>query len=302
MTFDRGGLEMWERVDSRSSSEEVESASVTFLYIIRGSTSDVLVKNYLIAKSPLVHDGMKRESATIKPLALDWWEGTVKYTWKEEEDKDEEGWPKPVYNFDTKGGTFHVSHSLETLLRVSATGDVAPNFEGGIGVTKDKIDGVDVVIPKLSFSETHHFPIEYVTGEFIKNLSRATGKTNSDTFRTFEPGELLFLGANGTKGETDISVTYGFEASQNMENFKVAGVTVTKKNGHDYLWTYNTDQSDSSSGATVNKLRAVYVEKIYESTSFHDALGLPDHLTPKQRKSAMRKDRARQRNAAAGGA
>jgi len=298
MAFDRGGLELWERVDSRSSEENVDSASITFNYIIRGSTSDILVKNFLIAKSPILHDGMKRESASIKPLGQDWWEGEVKYTWKESEDKDEDGWPKPVYSFDTKGGTFHVSHSIKTVAQHSTTGEPPPSFDGGIGVTKDKINGVDIVIPKLSFQETHHFPIEEVDGDFIKTLSRSTGKTNSDTFRTFEPGELLFLGASGSKGETDVSVTYGFEASQNVEAMKIGSVADVSKKGHDYVWTYYTDQADSSSGATVNKLRAVYVEQIYDSVSFHDALGLPDHLTPKQRKSAMRKDRARQRNAA----
>ena len=300
MVFDRGGLEMWERVESRETEEGVDTASITFNYIIRGSTSDLAVKKYLIAQTALLYDGMKRESASIKPLGEDWWEGEVRYTWKEAEDKDDEGWPKPSYSFDTKGGTFHISHSIKTTGTHSATGEPAPNFDGGIGVTKDKIDGVDVIIPKLSFQETHHFPLEYVTAEFLKDLARATGKVNSDTFRTFAPGELLFLGASGSKGESDVAITYGFEASQNNAGLTVGNVNQISKKGHEYLWTYYTDQADSSSGATVNKLRAVYVEQVYEEISFTASLGLPDHVTPKQRKSIMRKDRARARNAAAG--
>ena len=68
MVFDRGGLEMWERVESRETEEGVDTASITFNYIIRGSTSDLAVKKYLIAQTALLYDGMKRESASIKPL------------------------------------------------------------------------------------------------------------------------------------------------------------------------------------------------------------------------------------------
>ena len=296
MAFDRGGLELWESVQSRASNESTKSADVTFNYIIRGTTSDVVAKKFLISKSPALHDGMKMESASVTPISLDWWSGDVKYTWKEEKEKDEKGWPKPTYSFDTKGGTFHISHSLKTVDKVSATGEPSPDFDGGINVTKDKVEGLDVVIPKLSFSETHHYPIDQVDGDFLKNLSRATGKTNSDNFRTFEPGELLFLGASGSKGETTVPVTYSFEASENMKNFKVGPINIERKDGHHYLWTFNTDQSDSESGSTVNKLRAIYVGQIYGEIAFA-SLGLPDHRTTKQRKSALRKERARERNA-----
>jgi len=292
MAFDRGGLEMWERVESRTTDEATDSASITFNYIIRGSTDDIAVKKHLITKTTLSYDGMKRESCNIKPLGQDWWEGEVKYTWKEAEDKDDKGWPLPSYSFDTKGGTFHVSHSIKTVKSYSATGDPAPQFDGGIGVTKDKIDGVDVIIPKLSFQETHHFPLDKVDGEFLKDLARATGKVNSDTWRTFAPGELLFLGASGSKGESDVAVTYGFEASENNNALTVGGIANIAKKGHEYLWTYYTDQSDSSTNTTVNKLRSVYVEQVYESTSFRTSLGLPDHVSRSTRKSIMRKDRA----------
>ena len=287
MAFDRGGMDIWEHVDSRASDEQLDSATITFKYIVRGTKNDIVAKNYLIMKTSALYDGMRRESASIKNLGYDsntsdWWEGTVKYSWKKN-DRDDENWPLPVYSFDTSGGMFKITHSIETKEKISATGEQAPDFDGGIHVSKDKIDGVDVVIPKLGFSETHHVPFSTVTGSFVKDLARATGKTNSDVFRTFAAGELLFLGCSGTKGDTDVTLQYKFEASQNMENQKVGSVTIESKQGHDYVWTYFSDQQDSLSGLTVNKLRAVYVEKIYESISFSEVLKLADHTNQDDR-------------------
>jgi len=294
MVFNRGGLEIWERLETRNSEEGLKSASVEFNYIIRGSSNDVLVKNFLIAKSPTEYDGMSIESVSIKPMSVQtggvdsWWEGTVKYTWAAKEKNDDEGWPLPTYSFDTSGGTFHISTSLMTIGSIPAPGTGnPPNFEGAIGVSKDKVQGVDIVLPKLGFSETHKFPVDTITGPFIKGLARATGRTNSDNFRTFKPGELLFLGATGQKSDTDVSVTYKFEASENMVDYKLGNVTIPRKDGHHYLWTHYTDQTDDSTGTTQNKLRAAYVEQIYDTCNFSQTLALPDHPTRKRRRRPL---------------
>ena len=148
----------------------------------------------------------------------------------------------PEVTFTTIGEKQHLTHAKDTLAtwsyRLDRTGQPVkvPNYGNAIGVSQDgKIGGVDVTIPKLEFTETWRIQKRIVTPEYIKFIADNTGKMNNDKWRTFEPGELLFLGATGsqtwrklpvTEGNawgltlTDWKISYSFRCSPN-ENIKV---------------------------------------------------------------------------------
>jgi len=68
-----------------------------------------------------------------------------------------------------------------------------------IGVTDTGVEGVEIVVPVYNFSETHYLPDGQVTQGYKLTLFGLTGKVNNGSFRGFAAGEVLFLGASGSK-------------------------------------------------------------------------------------------------------
>jgi hypothetical protein len=81
-------------------------------------------------------------------------------------------------------------------------------------VTADGVDGVDITVPVYQFSETHYFSNAQVTGAYKGAIFSCTGKTNAGGFKGFAPGEVLFLGATGSKRgdgpDDDWEITFRF--------------------------------------------------------------------------------------------
>jgi len=239
-------------------------------YAVTGTSNSQIVLGLVFGASPTVFNYLPRGDVSITPTDHEVWECTVSYKMPDEEEENEDI-DRPGFNFDTSGGTFHISHSLETLQSYSAIEtQPPPNFKGGINVSKDEIKGSDVIIPALRFTETHKFPAANITPTFIKNLARNTGKTNDAEWRGFEKGELLFMGCSGTYEDVVCSITYTFRASENIEELSVPPFEDIAKGGHELLWIFYVDEEDDDAGELIKGPRAAYVERIYEEFDFAD--------------------------------
>ena len=180
--------------------------------------------------------------------------------------------PEPLYTFDTGGGTQHLTQSIKTAGKFPSD---APDYGGAIGYDGENVNGVDIVQPVMNFAETHYFTQGKVTTTFKRKVAELTGKVNSDAFRGYDPGEVLFLGASGTlRGDKSTSlweINYRFAVSPNRKQFNVGAISVSSKKGWDYMWVRYTDKPDN--GKVLKKPSSVYVEQVYESGSL-SSLGL----------------------------
>jgi hypothetical protein len=91
---------------------------------------------------------------------------------------------------------------------------------------------------------------------------------NSAPWRGYLAGEVLFVGASGSKKNQDQpwEITYKFQVSETRRNFKVGVITVTEKRGWDYLWCqYRSAVAD---GKWVKQVVGVYIEQVYEEMLF----------------------------------
>jgi len=71
-----------------------------------------------------------------------------------------------------------------------------------------------------------------VTPAYKTTLFALTGTVNSGAFEGFAAGEVLFLGASGSKrGEEDWEITYRFAASPNATDIQVGHIVVAAKKG-----------------------------------------------------------------------
>jgi len=223
----------------------------------------------LASAAPVLYDGLVRQSLHIERTAEEVWEGSVRYGMKEPPETGDS-----TYQFDTGGGTQHITQGLETVGSYAPPGKVPPNFRGAIGVTHDNVEGVDVTVPVYNFSETHYVATAQVTGAYKAALFLLTGRVNGAAFRGFAAGEVLFLGASGSKrGEDDWEISFRFAASPNVTGLTVGDIQNIDKKGWEYLWIRYADEEDDAAKVLVKKPIAAYVERVYEDGDF-EGLGI----------------------------
>ena len=171
------------------------------------------------------------------------------------------------FDFDTTGGQTTIRQSFGT--RKYGTG---PSFAGLINCQNGKVDGVDITIPTMTFSITRSFVT--ITNAYRNLLHRMTGKVNNGAFFGTAAGETLFMGAQGRKAGRELwRVRFAFACSENVANLPIAGgaITVTRKDGWEYLWTYFEEEEES--GRLIPRPKAAYVEQVYGLADFA-ALGI----------------------------
>ena len=212
------------------------------------------------------------ESYSVSYLGDDAWQVTAQYQKMGAEDAERPTPLKRSRSFDTTGGTQHLTQAKSE----TRYGTGAPDMQMAIGVDSNGVNGVDVVIPQLQWSENYDVPSTYVTDAYIRGVSEITGRTNASTFRTFAAGEVLFMGCTGSHewddqaGNGPWSLSYRFVASTNVTAQQVGTMSVNKK-GHEYLWVR---YEDTVAGETlIKKPKYAYVNKVYDSGSF-DSLGI----------------------------
>jgi hypothetical protein len=142
------------------------------------------------------------------------------------------------------------------------------------------VQGVDIVIPALTWTETYDVPSVYVSSAYIVSLSKVTGTVNNAAFRGFPAGEVLFLGASGSqewderKGDGPWTLSYKFVQSPNagpqqtIPALTIGSISGIQKKGHEYLWIRYED--NVSNNSLVKEPKFVYVNKVYRETNFSD--------------------------------
>jgi len=229
---------------------------------------------------------LRAESYSVSYLGDDAWQVSISYEKQGAEDDDQRDPLKRSRSFDTSGGSQHVTQSLENVTvltgpsgqtTITTSGEAkfpstAPTMNGAIGVDGTSVNGVDIVIPALTWTETYDVPHAYITSAYIKAVAGLTGSVNKSAFRTFSAGEVLFMGCSGSqewddqRGNGPWTLSYKFVASPNVTNQTIGDITGIAKKGHEYLWVRYEDSV--SSNELVKKPKAVYVNKVYREGEF----------------------------------
>lgn len=212
---------------------------------------------------------LRAESYSVTYLGDDAWQVQVDYIKEGAEDGDQP--LKRSRSFDTTGGTQHITQAHEET-KYAKSGDEAPSQQNAIAVDDSGVNGVDIVVPQLCWTETYDVPNAYVTNEWIKGVAGITGTTNDAPFRSFSSYEVLFVGCSGSqewddqKGRGPWSLSFRFIASKNVYDQTIGDITGVTKLGHDYLWVRYESAVDAKT--LIKKPKHVYVNKVYKSANF----------------------------------
>lgn len=223
--------------------------------------------------------GMKLDEVEVmERVNADTWKVKAIYAANEDGDGDDDGNGEDEtvsFAFDTGGGTMHRNQSIQTRSKFP---NDAPDYNGAIEVDNEgNVNGVDVTMPVLNFTETHTLPGSRVTTAYKKTVAALTGTVNSSSFRGFASGEVLFLGASGTKRSKKPNapweITFRFAVSPNESQVKVGELKIANKYGWDYLWVRYADKVAENKKNVIKKPVAAYVEQVYPAGDFGN-LGL----------------------------
>ncbi len=240
------------------------------VYLITGADSVNTAYNELsVAADPTFGD------LVLDDVEVEEIEGTERYIGRAKYAAVSLSGGSSVFGFDTTGGTQHITQSLETVSKTPAS---APDYKQAIGVTEDSVEGVDVSAPQFAFEKRKLIPHDNMTTAYIGNIYALTGSINaapisievdSGLTLSFAAGELLFLGASGSRsseGHWDLS--FRFAASPNAVNLPIGDITVAAKRGWDYVWARYMTVKDETANAMVKRPVAAYVERVYREGDF----------------------------------
>jgi hypothetical protein len=262
-----------EHVESRSFTLGAQAVRELVFNIFEAPDEDS-AKAAIVATVGASYEGLALDSVNADPVdGRTTWKGYARYTRLSNGSE---------YTFDTGGGTQHMTQSLATVASYAPAGLVAPDFKGAIGVSEDKVEGVDVPSPAYQFTETHYIVDALVTQAYKNTLFQLTGNFNNASFKGFAAGECLFMGAAGSvrAGDLTWAITYRFMCSPNATGLQIGGtasgyyddfdgsITGIDKLGWDYLWVRYGDFEDSFAYALVKQPVAVYVERVSKPGDF----------------------------------
>lgn len=257
-----------ERPDSRAWT--TDPVGVTYRYKATGEQSDTVVLAYARSATPLVVytslGALYRGNLQVDPDGHKQYEVTVPYGPR----KFETG--SSAFRFDTTGATINIKAAKEHIASYPDGAPVDPH-KGSIGVTKKgDVEGAEIVVPALKLTYSYKHAAGIVNEDYARSLASVTGMTNSDDFRGFQPGELLYIGSTGEDGtETEASVDYIFVASQNVTDLTIGDIADIVKDGHHYLWIEFKNEVED--GQPTVQPQRVHIERVYDSFDFASVLG-----------------------------
>lgn len=246
---------------------------------------------------PLVR--LRAESYSVEYQGDTAWKVTINYEKTGADDPTQTTPSKRARAFDTTGGTQHITNAIQgaelvetfpgSNVFVADSGERkygvgglndATAMNGAIGVDDRGVNGVDILVPALQWSESYEVPSNYVTSAYIRNVANLTATVNNATFRGFKKGEVLFTGASGSaeddqqKGNGPWSLTYKFVASPNCGTngtkpaLSCGAITGVEKGGHEYLWVRYSTKEDNAKNQLGQEPIAVYVNRVYHFGDF----------------------------------
>ena len=237
---------------------------------------------------PLVR--LRAEQYSVSYQGDDSWLVTVNYEKIGADDPTQVGPLKRVRSFDTTGGTQTVTQSRGGAAGESVWGPAGqlqgqnkPSMYGAINVDDRGVNGVDIVVPQLTWTESYDVPSSYVTSAYIRAVHLLTGTVNLAAFRGFLKNEVLFLGMTGQqewdaqRGDGPFSLSYRFSATPNRGNEAfgaslppeaIGDIAAYNKYGHDFLWVKYASQDDQNNNIVIRKPLFVYINKVYPDGDF----------------------------------
>lgn len=262
-----------EKVNSRQSTK-IDGATGDdrkFVYIATGSDDVDAITTAVLAVAPATIGPLVRRTFPATEIAPSVWEVEAQYVTPNSRNTPP-ATSDDASTFEISSETQRITQALSTSADYAPSGVTPPDFMGSINVTADGVEGVDIIVPQYSFTETRYMEDADVTSGFKAVVFSRSGKVNSDTFRGFAAGEVRFDGVSGSRrgrAATDLwEITYRFTCSPNATGLIIGAITGINKMGWEYLWVRYEDFEDTDAKRVVKRAASAHVVQVYPTITF----------------------------------
>lgn len=253
-------------------SREITNTSSTFRYVVIGAADEPAALTAMLAVAPSSDRGLYRTGYNVVHEGAGVFSGRVDYGVYSNEPNQQ------TVTVEISGQNTHITHSRGTTAYAPA-GETAPDHKGAIGVGKDgkEIAGCDIIVPVMSLTVTR--TVAPVSANAAIAASKGlVGKINNASFTvsslTFGKHEVLYNGLRSSQRGNEVwDFSYSFLISLSETGLTIGDITVTTKDGWQYLWVDYGQTDDTAANAVVAKPIAAYVEDVYREADF-SVLGL----------------------------
>lgn len=256
-------------------------------YHVTGTANEATVIALVQSTAPTTMLGLPRYTIDIDPLFVDTADGADEGLWdcmvsyRARNAIDITG-ATASFAFDTTGGTQHVVLSLETIANIKKTADSddVRDYLQLIGWNGEEPEGVDIVVPKCSFTLKRQVPLAKWNPTYYGKLYSLTGKINDAIFGvtinatsySYAAGEVLFLGARGDEklNQAYVDVEYLFAVSMN-KTFgagDMVGFPAFTVKGWEYMWVTYEEVDQAGAISRVGRPKSIHVERLYDTGDF----------------------------------
>ena len=240
-------------------------------YVGYGSSSPSDAYYSLAAFAPVLDGWFVRRKIEVQPHeeSTEIWDGKVSYTPSQNQNNS---LLPPSFRFSTAGGKSKMLCSY-SVVGAYGFGANVNDYGGLIGFKKDgTVEGVEVDMPGFSWQETWQFTPSQLTWYYAKTIRNLSACVNTAVFRGFDPGEVLFLYAEGGSQQNPDDhrdVTFHFASNPNMTGLSVGSITGIAKGGWEYLdIEYNTTEVGSGTEKRkVQKPSRAYVHRVFRQAN-----------------------------------
>ena len=171
--------------------------------------------------------GVPFKSCSVTSIdAPDGWLATVSYSQEEPSGGDNPCGPTTTpssrMTFTTMGGNSKMYNSIKTIRGYDTNGTAHEDpisgmldFNGAINVNGTgpelEVRGVDLVVPKYGFTIQQYYYTSDIDLSFRRTVRAMTGSVNSSSFDSWSAGEVLYLGATGSRmSEQQMTNVFGW--------------------------------------------------------------------------------------------
>ena len=285
-----------ESYNSREFTDDTKSGrKITYRALITGAGSEDIAEDLALTEMPdVMGDGASRLSYSLSNEGAGVFRLEAEYgqddepQQQSEEQGSEGGQPEPPsgqeeneplgpeWSFTIAESSVHITQSLATLHSYSRIGiPTVPDYKKAIGVTKERIEGCDVIAPKETRSVT--LRVAGVSNKYLKSVRKLFGHTNSRPMMGCAVGEVLYTGYSAQYRAKELwSLTHNFAIAENLEwdandaemvkRLTVGDIQLTGgKRAWSHLWVAYEESPDAVTGLLVEIPRYAFEEQVYPS-------------------------------------
>lgn len=173
---------------------------------------------------------------------------------------------EPVYELSTMAETAHIERALSQSHYPNSASSVGM----AIGVNDGKVDGVDIYVPKGTYSETKE--VQTLSAAMFSKLMGITGCVNNAAWKYWQKGEVLFLGVQinrtGRFGVWKLKFNFAIQPTVSQSIETDAGNQNFNKTGWDYMWFEKKAAANAAGDEVMHSTAAVHVAKVYPDADF----------------------------------